>query len=1211
MTKHYRLLLVPLMVVAGLWLLGGGPGGASAMSGALGPTPQGGGERRAQHPETGRLTFLGFDAGRSPNIPQARAAGPGVAQRGRAYLEVYGREFGLDAPANQLRLAGTRTFAGERASARFQQTHQGVPVFAGELLVNTDDAGNLTSISGEVSPDLRLDTSPQVSAQAALTTALQGVAKYYDADGSDLEGDSPELWIYDEQLLRLSERPAELVWRTEVRSTTGAPLRVLVLVNAIRGNISLHFNQVDTSWSVNIEGPQLQETGTPTDPPVETPTETATPVPTDTAIPSDTPTDTPGVTDTPTEPATESPTETPVASEIPSETTTETPAEGLPTQVLGFGGGSRFTYTANNGTSLPGTFLCDGTQPDCTGGADPHADAAHLHAANAYDFYDDHHGRDSLNGSGMTIESTVHYAFGYVNAFWDGSQMVYGDGAGFPLADDVVGHELTHGVTQFESNLLYIFESGAINESFSDVWGEFIDLTNGTGNDSSAVRWLMGEDITGLGAIRSMKNPPTYGDPDRMLSSNYYKGYSDNGGVHTNSGVNNKAAFLLADGGSFNGYTVAPLGITKTAAIYYEAHSNLLAAGSGYFDLYYILYQACQNIIGGPEGVTASDCLEVRDATNATEMNREPAAGYNPDAAACPIEATLDQVLFADDMELGSANWTFGAISGTSRWARTNSAYVPFYWSAEPYAHSGAYFFYADDFPDEISDSYAAMNSDVVLPESAYLRFAHAYWFEWPDYDGGVLEYSTNGGVNWTDAGSLFDDGRSYPGAIFSGWDNPLAGQAAFVGETNGWLSSRYNLSSLAGQSVRFRWRMALDSIGYSFGWYVDDVEINVCIGPTGVPALASPANNALVTTYAPVLDWADASGVVDHYQVQMATNSNFGAVVQDQDVSESAYTASPDLNPNTVYWWRVRSYNLYLEPSNWSTARSFRTVMVTPVLTSPTDTEHLLTTRPKFDWSDVTGKSNYTLQVSTVDTFLTTVLNTTATLSEYTMTADLSPKGQTLYWHVRANGTNGPSAYSVTRSVTSANPPSVPVLTLPASNALVPTLTPMLTWGVSTGSPTGYEVEVSRNVGFTDLAESATEGSPSHTTVPLVGGRTYWWRVRSVNAAAEKSQWSAVRTFRTGLLAPVLSTPADDATSSSRRPTLDWSDVSGATSYTIQISTNNLFTTFVVNSSAVPSTFVPTADLPVGKVLDWRVRANGPNGPSAWSTVWSFIVIP
>ena len=173
--------------------------------------------------------------------------------------------------------------------------------------------------------------------------------------------------------------------------------------------------------------------------------------------------------------------------------------------------------------------------------------------------------------------------------------MVYGDG--FANADDVVGHELTHGITEYTSNLLYLNQSGAINESLSDVFGELLDLTNGTGNDGPSVRWDVGEDLPVIGAIRDMADPGRFGDPDRRGSPNYYNGADDSGGVHTNSGVNNKAAALLVDGGTFNGQTITALGITKTARIYYETETTLLGSGSGYTDLGTFLPRACTNLI--------------------------------------------------------------------------------------------------------------------------------------------------------------------------------------------------------------------------------------------------------------------------------------------------------------------------------------------------------------------------------------------------------------------------------------------------------------------------------------------------------------------------------------------------------------------------------------------------------------------------------------
>ncbi|MFT3894170.1 MAG: M4 family metallopeptidase [Anaerolineales bacterium] len=209
------------------------------------------------------------------------------------------------------------------------------------------------------------------------------------------------------------------------------------------------------------------------------------------------------------------------------------------------------TYTANHNNALPGTLVCD--QPDACASTNTDASRAHQSALGTYNFYLSHFGRNGIDNNNMPIISTVQYEIGYKNAFWNGAQMILGDGYGFANADDIMAHELTHGVTQYESNLLYFYQSGAIDESFSDLWGEYFDQVNGTGNDSPYVKWLIGEDVTGKSqpAFRNMANPPQYSHPDKISSSYYYMGEGDNGGVHTNSGVNNKAAYLMVEGGTF------------------------------------------------------------------------------------------------------------------------------------------------------------------------------------------------------------------------------------------------------------------------------------------------------------------------------------------------------------------------------------------------------------------------------------------------------------------------------------------------------------------------------------------------------------------------------------------------------------------------------------------------------------------------------------
>ena len=489
----------------------------------------------------------------------------------------------------------------------------------------------------------------------------------------------------------------------------------------------------------------------------------------------------------------------------------------------------------------------DGVQVPCTApvateadppgaGDDADVSPAFEFAGDTYDFYFTRFGRDSLDGAGLPLKSTVDYcdpndACPLQNAFWNGEQMAYGDG--FASADDVVGHELTHGFTEFTSHLFYYFQSGAINESLSDVFGEFVDQTNGAGTDTAAVKWQLGEDLpSSIGVIRNMKNPPAFGDPDRMTSPNYTidQGEGDSGGVHTNSGVNNKAAYLITDGtagepgGSFNGRTITGLGVTKAARIYYEVETAFLTSGSDYADLGSALGQACDNLVG-TVGITAADCTQVRSAVAATEMATNPPAAPAPEAPAAACGANqVFQNRFSDDMENPSTdnNWFTDDLSA---WGFDDS-----------YAHSGDLNLRGADLPT-LGVRSLELDRNVALPAGAtsFLRFDHAFGFEdfstTDFYDGGVLEFSTNGGSTWADISGLPVD-VGYNGTIDSA-SNPLDDRPAFVSESNGYRATRANLSSLAGQSVRFRWRIGTDNTGSGVGWFIDDVRIYSCLPDT------------------------------------------------------------------------------------------------------------------------------------------------------------------------------------------------------------------------------------------------------------------------------------------------------------------------------------------------------------------------------------------
>ena len=164
--------------------------------------------------------------------------------------------------------------------------------------------------------------------------------------------------------------------------------------------------------------------------------------------------------------------------------------------------------------------------------------------------------RDSIDNQGMPIQGLVHYGEAYDNAFWDGAgHMFFGDGDGHLLTDttkglDVIGHELTHGVTQHEANLTYSGQSGALNESMSDVMGSLVRQYH-LNQSAAKADWLIGKDIVGpelAPALRSMKAPGTANQYDDQPADmdHYVRTTKDNGGVHTNSGIPNHAFYVTA-----------------------------------------------------------------------------------------------------------------------------------------------------------------------------------------------------------------------------------------------------------------------------------------------------------------------------------------------------------------------------------------------------------------------------------------------------------------------------------------------------------------------------------------------------------------------------------------------------------------------------------------------------------------------------------------
>jgi bacillolysin len=267
-------------------------------------------------------------------------------------------------------------------------------------------------------------------------------------------------------------------------------------------------------------------------------------------------------------------------------------------------GGGVYTYDMDNMTFFPQFFLPGSLWADSDNVFNDSYDAAavdaHYFAGQTYDFYKENYNRNSYDNNGAELVSSVHYSSGYNNAFWNGSQMVYGDGDGTTFAPlsggiDVVAHELTHAVTNFSSDLVYQNESGALNEAISDIFGTLVEYEKGSNPD-----FEIGEDIytpgTSGDALRSMSDPSKYGDPDHY--SVRYTGSQDNGGVHINSGIINKQAYLLSEGGTFYGVTVPGIGREKLGDIYYRMNTVYLTSSSTFSQARAAAVQAAADLYG-------------------------------------------------------------------------------------------------------------------------------------------------------------------------------------------------------------------------------------------------------------------------------------------------------------------------------------------------------------------------------------------------------------------------------------------------------------------------------------------------------------------------------------------------------------------------------------------------------------------------------------
>ena len=868
---------------------------------------------------TERVTFVGAADARSVSRPAAVPATGTPEATARAYLRHLAPLTGVTDHAVRAPRVLSQPWG---STVRYEQTSGGLPVLGGEVTVSLDRSRGLTAYSARTT-DASVDGTPSVGAAAAARTALRVPARIHHLPARALRAGTPVLSVYDSRLLGVPGAAAQaLVWRTEVTAPGRPEVRELVLVDAHRGTVVLHFSEVDH-------------------------------------------------------------------------------ADGdVPQQVCDLHEVRRDMATCTDGADVV---------PDpSTAGGD--AQAAYDNTAATVAFYRDVLGRNGIDDAGMPIVSTVNYCptFGacpYDNASWDGVQMTYG--SGLPAALDVVGHELTHGVTEHTSNLMYYFQSGAINESMSDVMGELLEQLTHAPAEGAATNWLIGQDVPQdsrrLHDLRSMQDPtfatftPTspgeaHGapQPDRMTSSLWEPGTGvhgivDAGGVHENSGVGNKAAYLIAEGthleatGAFNGRAFTGMTddtghdltdpaadrsqvLAKVASLYYSLQ-QMMTSSATYADLYHLLPQACSALVsvGTVRGrrFNPADCSAVQHAVDATELGKNPVVpGANPKPMAplCTNGGT-PTVTWSDDFEDPTSSAAKWLLTSTSPAAGERA------WFTNPpdygrYPNAGRGNLWGDDpAGDEVAP--VTLTAQMLNQPSAhafvpatgtYLWFAHTYGFDEFDFDGshyfgdgGRVEYTTDptstpdARARWVDAGPLLDV-NGYTGTV-APTDNPLAGRGAFVGSSAGHTASRLNLSSLAGKPVRVRWVIgaASDSWG-SYGWFVDDVRLYSC-NPTALSvSRATTIAYGHTTTVAGALTVAGTTRWINGRQVllyQRPHGSGAWSYVASRTTSYHGSYSFTGLKPLRHEDYQVRFY----DSAPWAHSTATTTVYVAPVVSARSTT--------------------------------------------------------------------------------------------------------------------------------------------------------------------------------------------------------------------------------------------------------------------------------
>ena len=562
-----------------------------------------------------------------------------------------------------------------------------------------------------------------------------------------------------------------------------------------------------------------------------------------------------------------------------------------------------------------------------------------------YHLFSSAFGRDSFDGAGAVMRTVYLVNSICPNAYWDGATTNYCpeiDG------DDVVAHEWGHAYTQFTHNLVYSFQSGALNESYSDIWGETVDLLNGADGDGGSnntkpdpdgQRWLIGEDTAGLGPLRDMWDPTKHANPDKVSSPIYQCGASDGGGVHTNSGVPNHAYAMIVDGKEYNGQTVTGIGFTKAAHIYFRAMSVYQHKSTNFPEHAQSLLAACNDLatagtnlngismtvpVGVPTGeaITVNDCAQVQKAIAAVEFNTPPTqCNFGPLLDPnTPPDCQGPSNLFVEDWESGDDGWTRASAGSFQGWPDFNFELrndLPASRTGSAVYANGEGGGVCGDPNGDRSGTFSITSPELTAgpnDSDLQLSFEHFVATEFL-VDGGNVAISVNGGAFQLLPQEAYTFNgppsrlRAAPPTDQN--TNPKAGQYAWSGadpEVPRFGTTKAKLSSLVkpGDKFKLRWEFGLDGCGGNQGWYVDNIRVFNCplLTPPTLAMGSGYENPDTDGTFQ--LTWTRPAGAVGPDEVQESTTSCAPLVFEDAETNLSK--------------WNVTSEGAYAG-LNWQTA--------------------------------------------------------------------------------------------------------------------------------------------------------------------------------------------------------------------------------------------------------------------------------------------------